>query len=172
MSILNKPLNFSYPQIVFQEVPDEISLALSISGCDVGCKGCHSAFTWDNDYGEELTNEIFVVFLEKYTVKGISCVLFYGGEWNTPRLLELINLVKLRKLKVALYTGREIDYLSEELVDSLDYLKTGKYNGTTLSDADTNQRMYKISNQSELLEIPKSSGNIILKDITFKFNGK
>ena len=33
-------------QVVLQEVPGEISLCFSISGCDKHCEGCHSPFLW------------------------------------------------------------------------------------------------------------------------------
>ena len=42
---------YSYPQEVLQEVPGEISLALSISGCPLRCKGCHSTETYKTDFG-------------------------------------------------------------------------------------------------------------------------
>lgn len=38
-------LYFSKTILTFQDVPNEISLALSISGCQLKCKGCHSSFT-------------------------------------------------------------------------------------------------------------------------------
>ena len=41
-------------KIVFQEIPDEITLAISISGCTIHCAGCHSKYLWD-DVGELLT---------------------------------------------------------------------------------------------------------------------
>ena len=31
-------------KVVFAEIPDEITLAISISGCPCHCKGCHSAY--------------------------------------------------------------------------------------------------------------------------------
>ena len=40
--------------IVFQEFPDEVTLAINLSLCPNGCPGCHSAYLKD-DIGEELT---------------------------------------------------------------------------------------------------------------------
>lgn len=35
-------MKYSDAQVVFAEVPDEITLAISISGCPNRCPGCHS----------------------------------------------------------------------------------------------------------------------------------
>lgn len=39
-------MRFSAKDIVFQEVPGEVALAYTITGCTVGCKGCHSVDSW------------------------------------------------------------------------------------------------------------------------------
>ena len=41
---------------VFAEIPDEITLAISISGCPIHCPGCHRQYLWA-DVGEPLTAE-------------------------------------------------------------------------------------------------------------------
>lgn len=149
-------LHFSNTQVVFQEVPDEISLAISISGCDVGCKGCHSAYTWDSEYGTTLTEGKLTSILNKY--EGVvSCVLFYGGEWDALSLMHLVSLCKRLGYKVALYTGREIEQLSKDLIESLTYLKVGAWVSDLggLDSPTTNQRMFDVQNN--------------FKDITYKF---
>lgn len=108
-----------------QEVPGEISLALSISGCPLRCKGCHSAETRDPKFGHELTVEKLKELISKH--KHITCVLFYGGEWNTPYLKELIKVVKRYSLKVCLYTGLELDEIDASLLELLDFIKVGRY---------------------------------------------
>ena len=50
-------LRYISTSIVLQEVPDEISLAISISGCTHKCDGCHSAYLWENK-GKYLTDNI------------------------------------------------------------------------------------------------------------------
>jgi len=50
--IKSKKLRYSYPQEVFQEIHGELTLALSISGCNLHCKGCHSSETWDQIMGQ------------------------------------------------------------------------------------------------------------------------
>ena len=42
--------------IVFQEIPDEVTLAINLSNCPNRCKGCHSPHLLEN-VGESLTEE-------------------------------------------------------------------------------------------------------------------
>ena len=132
---------------MLQEVPDEISLALSISGCDLGCNGCHSSETWVKTYGEELTDEILHNLLLKH--KHISCVLIYDGVHDVVRLKELLEIIKTYKLKTAMYTG--LEYLEPGVVKLLDYYKLGKYNKDLggLASPITNQSLYKRLNNRE-----------------------
>lgn len=118
-------LFYSSPQVVVQEVKGELSLALSISGCPLRCKGCHSAETRDPEFGDKLTVERLRELINKH--KHITCVLFYGGEWNTPYLKELIKVVKEYNLKVCLYTGLELDEVDASLLELLDFIKVGRY---------------------------------------------
>ena len=141
-------MKYSYPQVVVAEVPDEISLALSISGCPLHCKGCHSSETWDKNFGKELTKERLCNLIK--THKYISCVLFYGGEWELPTLYYMCTVVKSYGLKTALYTGlNDITSLQEfKLLQVLDYIKYGAYKEKLggLSSSTTNQRLFSVSN--------------------------
>ena len=145
---MSNNLFFSNPQIVLQEVPDELSLAISISGCNLGCKGCHSSETWDKSYGSELTDTVLRNLLTKH--KHISCLLIYDGTHNVDRLTEILVIAKSFSLKTAMYTG--LDVLEPELVNLLDYYKLGKYDKQLggLSSATTNQRLYKVIQPSIL----------------------
>ena len=44
-------------QVVFAEIPDEVSLAINISCCPHRCPGCHSPYL-QKDYGVELDEEL------------------------------------------------------------------------------------------------------------------
>lgn len=35
--------------VVFQEVPNEVTLGINVSGCPYKCKGCHSPFLWKDE---------------------------------------------------------------------------------------------------------------------------
>ncbi len=137
-------LYYSHPQQTFQEVPGEITLALSISGCNLKCKGCHSTETFPPTYGSELTTDELSKLLKKF--RHTSCVLFYGGEWNLPCLVELVNFVKESGLKCCLYTGRNLSFFPDTFIHTLDFIKVGAYieKKGNLQSPNTNQRFYEI----------------------------
>lgn len=140
-------MNYSYPQVVFKEVPDEISLAISITGCPLTCKGCHSEETKNINFGEKLNIETIDKLINKN--KGISCFLFYGGEWEYENLIKyLIYIKKTYNLKTALYTGLVLKKIDKTILNYLDYLKVGPYKEKKgdLSSKNTNQKMYLIEN--------------------------
>lgn len=137
-------MNYSYPQIVLQEVPDEISLALSISGCPLRCKGCHSTETYNPEFGQELNLEEINKLLSKH--KHITCVLFYGGEWEPENLVKYLKYIKTKNLKTCLYTGFELSFIHKNILNNLDYIKTGRYIKELggLGSENTNQKFIKI----------------------------
>jgi len=120
------------PTIVFQEVPDEISLCFSITGCKVGCKGCHSTELWNENYGSSLTNKIFIDWLKKYQSL-ISCVVFFGGEWHPSALIDKLIIAKNFGLKTCLYSGKEAckeaveKHIDIKISQHLNFLKTGAW---------------------------------------------
>lgn len=150
-------LRYSSYDIVLQEVPNEISLCFTITGCPLGCEGCHSQYTWDASKGEVLSNELLQSLLKKYEGM-ISCVLFMGGEWQAERLLSLIFQAKSRQLKTALYTGlnlKQVQRQYPELLACLDYIKTGKWLPTLggLSSPTTNQQFLNLKTGEVMNEL-------------------
>ncbi len=141
---MKSSFNSFQPQIAFQEVPDEVSLAFTISGCPLRCEGCHSQDTWCADNGDDLNLARFAGYLKLY--EGMfSCVLFFGGEWNAPHLIELLDYAKKQGLKTCLYSGME--KIPNRISTHLDYLKTGcwqpKLGG--LDSKQTNQRFTEVA---------------------------
>lgn len=155
-------MHYSHPQIVFQEVPGEISLAFSISGCNLGCNGCHSAHTWAPDYGEELTEIVLLNWLNKYPSM-ITTVLFYGGEWQPEILNKFLAFVRLHGLKTALYTGMELHTVPKQLLKNLTYLKTGRFVKALggIDSPSSNQRFFNIESGEELTHIFRHTDNLI-----------
>ena len=78
--------------IVFQEVPGEVTLALNISGCPCHCKGCHSPHLWE-DTGEPLTTDLLDDLIARYAGL-ITCVAFMGGDQDPAEVLRLAEYVK------------------------------------------------------------------------------
>lgn len=134
--------------IVFQEVPNEVTLAFNISGCTHHCEGCHSEYLWKYD-GNYLTDDLKHV-VDEYR-DYITCVCFMGGDQNQLELYELICYVGSLNLKTALYTGcDDMCDISDDILRHLDYIKLGHYDAKLgpLNSSTTNQRMYALNDDS------------------------
>lgn len=146
--------------VVFEEIPDEITLAINITNCPCRCKGCHSTFLWE-DVGTELTFDELERLIDAND--GITCVCFMGGDANIDDINRLadkiVNNNKYYNLKLAWYSGR--DEISKDFDYLLfNYVKIGHYDEKLggLDKKTTNQRLYKIT----FAEKP-------FVDITYKF---
>ena len=123
--------------VVFQEIPGEVTLALNLSGCPCHCKGCHSPHLWE-DIGEELNAELLDCLMKRYG-SSITCVAFMGGDKEPA---EVARWAKTLPMKSAWYSGR----MNLPAVDGpFDYVKIGPYIESLggLKSEKTNQRLYK-----------------------------
>lgn len=151
-------LRYTDYDIVFQEVPDEITLAINISNCPNQCKGCHSPYLL-KDIGEPLTEDSLTVLLRKYG-KAITCVCFMGGDASPAdieQLAEYLHRQTVAPVKVGWYSGKS--ELSPAIdLDFFEYIKLGPYieHLGGLKSPATNQRFYRIENG-------------VMKDITYRF---
>ena len=144
-------LRFHNVETVFQEIPDEITLAINISGCPHRCDGCHSPWLWE-DKGTEL-NEHSIDFI-MLGREGYSCICFMGGDADHETINQLAKYVKDKyKMKVGWYSGD--DRLSNYIdLANFDYWKVGhydKYKGG-LDSKYTNQHLLKIIDNGKVLE--------------------
>lgn len=150
-----RPLKYASYAIVMQEVPDEISIAFNISGCEHKCEECHSKYLWQYT-GNYLSTDIKQRIDEYKTL--ISCVCFMGGEQNIDELYNLCKFVKQNyNIKTCIYSGASsIDKFTKFINDSvLDYIKIGKYKPECggLDNPKTNQKMFKVLPQKTLMNI-------------------
>lgn len=153
-------LKYLYCKEIFAEVPSEITMGVSISGCQIRCQGCHSRELWE-DKGTLLTIEELQNLLNKH--KGITTLLLLGGEHDIDTLIELFQYA-YKKVKTAWYCG--LDMIPKDklgIMQYLDYLKLGHYDHELggLNSPTTNQRFYQIEHQGD--------GSYYEHDITFKF---
>ncbi len=137
-------LKYANFDIVFQEVPDEVTLAINISNCPNQCPGCHSKYLWEN-IGKALDFEELDRLVAQYK-SGITCVCFMGGDNEPDKVAELARKVKNdhQGLKAAWYSGK--NELPENVkTDHFDYIKLGSYVAKlgALDSVTTNQRMMK-----------------------------
>jgi len=134
--------------VVFQEVPNEVTVGINITNCPNRCKGCHSAIL-QQDIGSELNEYMLMnVILEKYKNDVVTCVCFFGGDGEPERVNELAGYLKRNTgYKVAWYSGN--DTLSDKVdVNNFDYIKLGHYDADkgALTSETTNQRFYVVEN--------------------------
>ena len=145
-------------QLLLREVPDEISLGISISQCPYRCKGCHSEYL-QGDVGEVLTEEVLSATIKRHS--GITCVCFLGGDGNRDAMCRMFAFVKENfKLKVAWYSGDSS--VHDETLAFIDYIKVGPYVEALgpIDNPATNQKFFRVIH---------SEDGVSLSDETFRF---
>lgn len=140
--------------IVFQEIPDEVTLAVNITNCPNRCKGCHSPHLQD-DIGEVLNEARITALMEQYA-RAITCVCFMGGDADPLEVNRLASFVQVNypELKTAWYSG--CAKLPEWFdVRSFDYIKLGSYDEKlgSLKSEITNQQLFQIQKDGEMKDI-------------------
>ena len=127
--------------IVFQEIPDEVTLAVNITNCPNHCEGCHSPHL-HGDIGFPLDEAEIDGLLAKYG-KQITCFCFMGGDATPQEVARLAAYVRRKAaLKVAWYSGKP---QLPDTFTTFDYVKTGPYRPECggLRSRSTNQRLYR-----------------------------
>lgn len=141
-------MKYLYCKEVFSEVPGEITLALSISNCQIKCKGCNQKELWE-DIGSILDSSVLKTLLQRH--RGITCVLFMGSGNKEYQVLNSLAMEAHKNgLKVAVYLGE--DNIPEELDKSyFDYIKIGHWDTSKggLDSPTTNQKMYFLEHQED-----------------------
>lgn len=145
-------------KVVFREVPDEVALAINISGCPVKCPGCHSSYLVQ-DIGEPLDSASLDKLIDENP--GISCVSFMGGDADPAYVRGLALQVRGRGLRTCWYSGRDIEN-ARPFLDALDFVKVGPFIDECgpLDNPQTNQRFYRVI---------AGAGGVQLEDWTFRF---
>jgi len=140
--------------IVFQEIPDEVTLAINISNCPCRCPGCHSRYLWD-DIGLPLDTNAIDAFVKEYG-SDITCIAFMGGD-NDPKGVDMLALYiheEYPEFKVAWYSGKTVISSAVKKTD-FDYIKIGPYirHLGPLKESTTNQRLYRQTEQGDFEDI-------------------
>ena len=140
-------LKYVNTDVVFQEIPDEVTLAINISNCPCHCPGCHSHYLWE-DIGLSLDTEAIDAFVHQYG-KDITCLAFMGGDCDPKGINQLAQYIheEYPQYKVGWYSGRLRIPSSVKKTD-FDYIKVGPYirHLGPLKKPTTNQRLYRQNN--------------------------
>ncbi|MCR4859043.1 MAG: anaerobic ribonucleoside-triphosphate reductase activating protein [Bacteroidales bacterium] len=127
--------------IVLEEIPGRVTLAVEISNCRGSCIGCHSPFL-RQDLGEELTPDIVDRLIADNF--GVNCFLLLGEGKDLEALLGIADHLRRRHpgIERAVYSGRA--EVEPEIYAAFDYVKVGPYIAEygPLNERTTNQRLY------------------------------
>lgn len=138
-------LTYADYDIVFQEIPDEVTLAVNLAGCPNRCPGCHSP-RLQQPIGEPLTEQALRTLLARYG-GSVTCVCLMGGDGDPHEVARLAEFLHAAYpgLRTGWYSGRTA--LPEGFpAAALDYLKLGPYVAALggLKSPATNQRLYRL----------------------------
>ena len=109
--------------IVFQEIPDEVTIAVNLTGCPVHCPGCHSPHLWE-DIGVPLDEVLLRRIYREYAGE-VTCICLMGGDADPAAVEKLCAYIKQEMhLRSGWWSGR--DYrTSAAALCHYDYIKTG-----------------------------------------------
>lgn len=131
----------SLTDIVMEEIPTRVTLAIEISNCQGCCVGCHSPFL-KTDIGEELTPEVIDALIADNF--GVDCVLLLGEGKDPDAVRSIAQHIRSAHpgLATAIYSGRTS--VEDDFFDLFDYVKVGPYIAEfgPLNNPSTNQRLY------------------------------
>ncbi len=118
-------LKYSNYNIVFQEIPGEVTLAVNLSNCPNRCKGCHSLYL-QQDIGEVFDEYVLEHLLDKYG-NSVTCICFMGGDIDPEEVERLSVFVREKStgnIKTGWYSGR-IKLPESVFIENFDYIKLG-----------------------------------------------
>ena len=100
---------------------------LFLQGCERRCNGCHNPQTWDITKGISISiTDLVEMIIQNSVVKRIT---ISGGEplYQLAALRKLLLFLDKNEFDIALYTSYSRDEIPEDIIQTLDYLKTGEY---------------------------------------------
>ncbi|MDR1594161.1 MAG: anaerobic ribonucleoside-triphosphate reductase activating protein [Prevotellaceae bacterium] len=153
-------LRFINYDIVFQEIPNEVTLALNISNCPNRCEGCHSPYLME-DAGTILNENSLAGLLERYG-NAVTCVCFMGGDSSPQDVGQLAAFLQQNySVKTGWYSGKN-NIPDDCSIDCFNYIKLGPYIKRLggLKSATTNQRFYRVEN-GNMIDITKNFFSIL-----------
>ena len=143
-------LKYVNTDIVFQEIPDEVTLAINISNCPCRCPGCHSRYLWE-DTGQLLDTDAIDSFVLQYG-NDITCIAFMGGDGDPKGVCLLAQYIREKhpQYHIAWYSGR-IRIPAVVTITDFDYIKIGPFirHLGPLKERTTNQRLYRIRHDGQ-----------------------
>lgn len=121
-----------------------------LQGCNFHCEGCHNKSTWDTKKGTLIeVKELAQLLRDSVANKKVT---ISGGEplLQKEALLELFE--ELKDFDLCLYTGYEIEDVSDDILKYLKYIKVGRFilserTSTTPFVGSKNQKFVRIHHE-------------------------
>lgn len=138
-------------KVTFAEVPTEVCLTFSISGCPHRCIGCNQPELW-----KDVGTPLFPSLAEEIAKNpNITCVCILGGDADHADVARCAAEVHRLGKKVAFYSGD--DEIDRKLLKVLDYYKVGHWDELygPLNNPTTNQKLYRLE-RGKLVDITSS----------------
>ena len=137
------------------------STTIWLSGCTVGCAGCHNTTLWDKNKGTEVDPVTLVSdIVMAHDITGSQDIVITGGEpleQDYDSLFTLMRRLKHEGYNVWLYTSFNLDEIPEGIKDLCSYIKTGKYRQDLPGKgilASNNQTIWKkVDNKFKALDV-------------------
>lgn len=126
-----------------------IAVDVYLSGCsrEPKCKGCHNPLLWDFNNGKSMEiSEVVNILRFKYA--DADSVAIMGGEpLNQPNITNLLAEIKkaLPEKKLWVYTSYEFEEIPEEILQYVDYVKTGRYR----EDLPTTNKGFRLASSNQ-----------------------
>ena len=147
-------LKYANTDIVFQEIPDEVTLAINLTNCPCHCPGCHSPYLGE-DIGLPLDTDAIDAFVKEYGTD-MTCISFMGGDSDPKGVNMLAEYIheEYPQYKVAWYSGKTVISAAVTKTD-FDYIKIGPFirHLGPLKSPTTNQRLYRQNDNGEFEDI-------------------
>ena len=149
-----KGLRYHNFDVVFAEIPGEVTLALNLTGCPNRCPGCHSPHL-QGEGGRPLDERELLALIDCYG-RSVTCLCFMGGDAAPDEVARLAAVVRRAApaLRTGWYSGRP--ELPEGIRPGLfDYVKLGPWVEALgpLTAPTTNQRLYRIAPDGTMSDI-------------------
>jgi anaerobic ribonucleoside-triphosphate reductase activating protein len=145
-------LKYLGTNIVFKEIPGELTIAIELTNCPNKCKGCHSPWLQEN-IGSELSIEQLNDILTRNM--GFTCICFMGGDNDHSALNELAKYIRNKRpmVRIAWYSGCT-NFPKEIELENFDYIKLGSYDEKLggLDSKTTNQHLFRIMDKGKIID--------------------
>lgn len=146
-----------------------VGIALYTAGCFFHCKNCFNKELWDENAGQEWTQEIENTFIALAAPQYIKRISILGGEpFIDNNLIQLYDLVKKIKTlypekKIWIYSGYTFDVLKEKAENILQYVDI-LVDGLFVDELKDMKLKFKGSSNQRVIDIQESlkKGKVVL----------